>query len=67
GDKAYESNSTKEFLKGKKIINEIISKEEPKTTAEKRKRKKLNSKIFILIVFSIIIHLLKKNLSFLHS
>ncbi|MHA1382102.1 MAG: hypothetical protein ACTSRG_27335 [Candidatus Helarchaeota archaeon] len=23
GDKAYESNSTKEFLKGKKIINEF--------------------------------------------
>ncbi|MHA1377114.1 MAG: transposase, partial [Candidatus Helarchaeota archaeon] len=44
GDKAYESNSAKEFLKGRKAINEIISKEEPKTTAEIRKKKKLNSK-----------------------
>jgi len=43
GDKAYGSSPNRGLLEGKKITDEIIPKEEPKTKLEKIKRKKLNA------------------------
>lgn len=44
GDKGYESKANSKFLDEKKIKNDIISKEEPKTKPEKMRRKESNSR-----------------------